>query len=217
MFTKDLDYGSVGTDVINLQKALNALNFATITPLPFFGPQTKAGVIKYQLAYGLTGIGRFGPLTRAKLNAQMMNSREWLYNVALRCLGTDASPNDLAPDEVGCMETVSDILIKSGFNFPVILATYTGYNEFLSRPKDFIKVEVPSRGDIVISPSGYAGAGGSLTNGHVGICGDGEGDLMQIMSNNSYTGKWDIHYTIKTWRERYVGLGHYPMVYFRKT
>jgi hypothetical protein len=36
------------------------------------------------------------------------------------------------------------------------------------------------------------------------------------MSNNSDTGRWDIHYTLATWKARYVDIGGFPLVYFRR-
>src|SRR3954462_12894985 len=59
----------------------------------------------------------------------------------------------------------------------------------------------PPSGDIVISPTGYGN--GSMPNGHVGIIGDNG----QIMSNNSATGLWDIHFTLASWKARYVDQG----------
>ena len=41
------------------------------------------------------------------------SARSKLYLTALSCLGTDASPNDIAPDEFGCAETVNAIHKKA--------------------------------------------------------------------------------------------------------
>ncbi len=140
----------------------------------------------------------------------MGNNRLTLFAVALRVLGTDASPHDVAPDELGCAETIYDILLTAfpfrvGFSFTV--STYTLYNALRSSKK-YIKVDMPLEGDIVISPTGY-GSGG-LSNGHVGI----KGELDKIMSNSSSTGKLEENYTMKTWKERYVD--NVTTVYFMK-
>jgi hypothetical protein len=42
------------------------------------------------------------------------------------------------------------------------------------------------------------------------------GDNGQIMSNNSATGLWDIHFTLPSWKARYVDHGGFPMVYYRR-
>ena len=46
------------------------------------------------------------------LNSLRMNdeNRIRLYEAARSFIGTDASPNDLAPDELGCAETVNEIM-----------------------------------------------------------------------------------------------------------
>ncbi|MES2088044.1 MAG: peptidoglycan-binding domain-containing protein [Patescibacteria group bacterium] len=79
-FLTDLQVGSKGTDVMNLQKVLNmsadtqvasgasagAPGYETST----FGPATKAAVMKFQAKKGITPVlGYVGPKTRAVLNA----------------------------------------------------------------------------------------------------------------------------------------------------
>ncbi len=140
------------------------------------------------------------------------NNRLILYAAALDCLGKDASPQDVAPDEVGCAETVYDILasafpLKVGFSLEI--STSKLYDA-LKVSKKFIKIDQPLQGDIVISPTGYGN--GKLSNGHVGI--KGEDDV--IMSNDSATGLFLENYTVTTWKKRYVTLGGYPMLYFRR-
>ena len=49
------------------------------------------------------------------LNSLRMNdeNRIRLYEAARSFIGTDASPNDLAPDELGCAETVNEIIRRA--------------------------------------------------------------------------------------------------------
>lgn len=79
-FTTTLKQGSKGVAVNELQKALNmcadtqvaasgvgSMGMETST----FGPATKAAVMKFQAKKGITPVaGLFGPLTRAKMNAE---------------------------------------------------------------------------------------------------------------------------------------------------
>lgn len=133
-----------------------------------------------------------------------------IYEVAVSCLGTDASPNDAAPDEYGCADSVSNILIKAGADMHVIVSTMELY-KLLVGSERWVKVYSPLPGDVVISPTGMGGKNG-IANGHTGIVGKNG----VIMSNNSYTGKFEANYTLDTWKQRYVIKGGYPMFFLRK-
>lgn len=70
-FTKNLGYGSRGNDVSELQKILLAQKFLVLkTGLPtgWFGPMTRAALIKWQIANGVPATGIFGTLSREKMN-----------------------------------------------------------------------------------------------------------------------------------------------------
>lgn len=75
---RDLTLNSVGEDVRVLQKFLNARGYTVATvgagslgsETTFFGPATRAAVIRFQLAQSISpAAGYVGPLTRAKLTA----------------------------------------------------------------------------------------------------------------------------------------------------
>ncbi len=78
-FSTNLTMNSTGADVMNLQKVLNmssdTMLGATGAGSPgnetsFFGPATRAAVIKFQTKHGITpAVGYVGPITRAKLNS----------------------------------------------------------------------------------------------------------------------------------------------------
>src|ERR1700710_3343482 len=121
-----------------------------------------------------------------------------LFQTALSFLGKDASPKDIANDDVACAESVNDVVFAAFLeNAGGGLSTALMFKALQTNTK-FAEVSKPIKGDIVISPTGYGN--GSLLNGHVGIVGDNN----QIMSNNSANGLWDIHYTLASWRARYV-------------
>ena len=78
VFTRNLEVGGTGDDVLALQKFLNANGFAIAESGPgspgnettTFGGLTRAALAKFQEANGITpSVGYFGPKTRAAINA----------------------------------------------------------------------------------------------------------------------------------------------------
>ena len=75
VFNKDLVVGAKGDDVKRLQELLktDASVYPTGQVTGYFGPLTKAAIVKFQLKYGViksdkeVGAGRLGPKTRAKI------------------------------------------------------------------------------------------------------------------------------------------------------
>ncbi|MFA6301063.1 MAG: peptidoglycan-binding protein [Candidatus Paceibacterota bacterium] len=67
-FTQLLKKGSIGNEVTELQKFLNAAGYSVGTADGKFGAITEAAVIKFQTAKGLTPDGIVGPAVRALLN-----------------------------------------------------------------------------------------------------------------------------------------------------
>lgn len=210
-FNRSLTIGSYGLDVLNLQSLLEKFGFGDFIPTGYFGKKTQEAVIKFQAINQISpSYGFFGEKTRAYLNSIISNNREILYHTARGCLKTDASPNDVAPDEYGCAETVNAVHSKAfGYEIGGNISTYRMY-EALTKSPFFIRVDQPDRGDIIISPTGYGN--GNLTNGHVGIM----ASSTDIMSNDSYTGKFEKNFTLKSWRDRYSKVGGYPVVFFRR-
>lgn len=68
VFKKNLQLGSRGTEVIELQKVLRQLGLLNSVPSGYFGSQTKIALQNYQSNNGITSTGTLGPTTRAKLN-----------------------------------------------------------------------------------------------------------------------------------------------------
>ncbi len=78
IFTRDLTFGSVGTDVIALQRFLNSRGYIISTTGPgspgneinVFGSRTQAALARFQASVGITpASGYFGPITRTFVNA----------------------------------------------------------------------------------------------------------------------------------------------------
>lgn len=133
-----------------------------------------------------------------------------IFTTAKSLIGTDVSPNDLAPDELGCAETVSTLLNRAGFPMPIILSTSELWR-FFSQSDVWVEVMSPLPGDVIISPTGQGGKNG-ITHGHTGIVGEGG----RIMSNDSATGKFVSNYSIASWTVRYKIKGGYNTYYFRR-
>ena len=70
-FSSDLDVGATGADVSALQNLLLKKGYSIPAGATgFFGAQTKAAVMEYQKASGITPVtGYFGPKTRAHVQA----------------------------------------------------------------------------------------------------------------------------------------------------
>jgi hypothetical protein len=129
-----------------------------------------------------------------------------LLSLAKEYVGVDASPDDKAPDSLGCSDSVSNIIKKILPDFPIIVSTAELF-KYLDKDKRFQRTTELTPGNILISPTGYGN--GSIT-GHTGIIGE---DCLY--SNNSNTGLWDKHFTIKSWVARYRTQGGLPLYVFK--
>lgn len=137
-------------------------------------------------------------------------NRVRLYAQALSFLGVDASPLDVAIDDLGCADSVSAI-IKSIFPQAIKGSVSTAeLNNQLKASPFFFKPRDIRPGDIVMSPTGM-GKTGKIKNGHVGIVGEND----EIMSNSSATGLWTTNFTFASWIKRYREQGGYPIIIYR--
>lgn len=139
-----------------------------------------------------------------------------LYDASYSFLGTDASPADIAPDEYGCAESLSKVVQKAlpELRFPTILATWILYDHFTKSPS-FQQIDKPEPHCIVLSVTGTGN--GRVPNGHVGIIGENKAPdgSYWIMSNNSYSGTWEVTGTLNAWNRYYQIKGGMPTLYFR--
>ena len=120
---------------------------------------------------------------------------------------------DLVPDEndLACAAHLNQVFKKAfGREIGGNYSTYRMY-QVLRTDYRFQRVLTPLAGDIIISPTGYAGSGGVIPNGHVGLCSDNG----KIMSNDSQSGLWTENYDMDSWRLRYVKFGKFPMLFYR--
>ena len=88
-----------------------------------------------------------------KPDVEPQTPQEEMLALAKKYVGTDASPNDVAPDELGCAESVSCLIQKIYPNFPTEVSTTKLYKRMLadSRFEKTLKLEA---GNILISPLG---------------------------------------------------------------
>ncbi|MEK7212102.1 MAG: peptidoglycan-binding domain-containing protein, partial [Patescibacteria group bacterium] len=122
-FTRDLTVGSKGDDVKALQQMLNSKGYtvaasgagAAGNETTYFGALTKAALVKYQAAMGVSPTsGYFGPITRAKIASGTVPS-------------TPSTPGGTTTPITGSV-TVS---IAPGSPAAATIADGSAYNEFL--------------------------------------------------------------------------------------
>lgn len=160
---------------------------------------------KYQIPFLIRTIGYLKFLLT---KISIMDKK--LLEKAIEKIGHEVSPTDLAPDEFGCAEGVSNIIRMVEPSFPVITGTWTLWQTLKNSPL-FKEIKVPAPGCVVIYPTGAPGGGkNGIANGHVGIVGKGGA----VMSNDSNDGLWKENYTLDTMKQRYLVTGGYPAYYF---
>jgi uncharacterized protein YycO len=206
-----LKYGMYGQDVRDLQKNLKILGYANFMCTGFFGTRTYKAVTEFQRDCNLTITGDVDSITMAYIKIKLSEKRcDDIYLTAYSNLEKDVTPNDEVPDEVDCADTVSTILKMAGYPIGNIVSTTEMYKYLLDKPAEWELVSIPSRGCVIISPTGYGN--GKMIHGHVGIMGeDGK-----IMSNNSYNGLLQTGYNVDTWKIRYVDKGGFPIFFFKR-
>ncbi|HEX8993803.1 MAG TPA: peptidoglycan-binding domain-containing protein [Candidatus Paceibacterota bacterium] len=69
--SSQLSFGSRGADVARLQTLLASNHdiYPRGLVTGYYGPLTRAAVVQFQLAYGISPVGRVGPVTLKKLNS----------------------------------------------------------------------------------------------------------------------------------------------------
>ena len=108
--------------------------------------------------------------------------------ICLDALDTDPSTPDTVKDEVGCADTVSNLIKKVFPDFPIMVST-KDLDWKLFSDKRFERVVEPEMGCIIISPRT------NTVFGHTGVFITHE----RIASNNSKTGLFQGNYTWDSW------------------
>ena len=150
---------------------------------------------------------KYIPLEELKDNLPPQKSvKDLLIEEAEKAIDKDITPNDEIQDKVSCVAQIVALLQKV-MEFPDLNYTPDLLN-FLKQDKRFKSTLDLDIGNIIISPTGYGN--GSIV-GHVGLYGTNG----KIMSNNSFTGKWEYTYTTDTWVNRYRNKGGFPIYVFK--
>lgn len=143
-----------------------------------------------------------------------MTTQDKIFEKAYSLIGTDASPRDLADDEIACAESVTTIIRSVVPEFPIV----TGTALLQAKLKSFSNwVQIPEdeahAGCIIISPTGEGN--GKLKHGHVGIVSKNR----KVMSNHSPAtgrGQWLENFTIESWENYYKGRGGFPVRFYKR-
>lgn len=134
-----------------------------------------------------------------------------LLDIVKDKLGTDASPQDNAPDRLACAETISTILreylAQHNIDFPVILGTYQLWREFQKRTDLFVRVYDTKAGTLEIAPTGTNSRPDLLPNGHVWVF----LNETEACSNSSKTGTFEQNYDRVSIRKLFHYYGGYNL------
>lgn len=128
-----------------------------------------------------------------------------IYNEAHNWIGKDASPRNLAPQELACSESVCTILHEVIPDFPVDIVSTSILAQTLEKNPHFVLDDVFGPGTVIVSPRTDA------MNGHAGIFLSGG----TIASNDSRGGLFEDNYSIDTWVAEMRGKRGLPILYFR--
>lgn len=140
-----------------------------------------------------------------------MTNSEKLYNVAFTCIGKDMSPLDVAPDSLGCAESLNGVYFKAfgeRLGTGAALTSTKALYESMLKDERLEQVTLPEKGVMVLSPSGYSDKGAK--HGHCGIWGN-----FDVMSNDSNSGLWMSNYTHEAWDNVFVKTLGFPTFYFK--
>lgn len=149
-------------------------------------------------------------IIKIKMKNQETNT-EALLRVAKEMVGRDASPRDQAPDDLGCAESLANVIHSVDPDFPITIVSTAKLFRYLQSSPKYEATNDLGAGHILISPTGWGKRSAVIPNGHCGIFDENN----DIYSNNSYTGLWDKHFTLDQWITRYRINGGYPLFVFK--
>jgi len=136
--------------------------------------------------------------------------RELLYQTAYDSIGRDVSPQDKAPDELACVESLCKIIQRAfpELRFPTLVGTRELY-AYLETSPSWKATQTPQFGNIILSITGTGN--GKVKNGHTGIIGKN-----WIMSNDSRSGTWEANYLPDSWNRYFAIKGGMFTHYYKR-
>ena len=140
---------------------------------------------------------------------RVLQPKKTILESAKAVLGIDASPRDYAPDELGCAESLANVINAVEPSISPTIVSTTKLFKTLDNSNKFERTLDIEAGNILISPTGYGNGG--LTNGHCGVF----ITPTSIASNDSIDGIWKENYTLDKWIKRYRNKGGYPLYIFK--
>lgn len=135
------------------------------------------------------------PIKEPKEEPIQVPPQEVLALVAEGFLEREASPEDNAPDELACVESLTNILRFVYSDFPQEISTII-LKKRLDNSPHFKPTLALDRGNIILS---VTGTGNGTIVGHCGIL---RGN-SRIMSNTSKNGLWQDNYSVNAWVNRF--------------
>lgn len=148
-------------------------------------------------------------ITVLQMVLNLLMNKKTLLQVCKDTLGKDASPKDLAPDSLGCAESVTTILKQVYPSTPIVTGTYSLWEYLKDSKNGWTEIKVPEPEAVIVSVSG---TGNGTVRGHTGIFDED----LNIMSNDSKTGKWMVNYNLPAWINRYVTKGKLTTKIYKK-
>lgn len=110
----------------------------------------------------------------------------------------------IAPNRLGCAETVSRMIRVLHPSFPICIGTSTLHKEMVESGL-FNRTSAPENGTVYLAETGT----GRLRHGHVGVRWNGS-----VWSNNSLSGVVDSHMTVEFFDEYYFLRNGFPKNYY---
>ena len=165
-----LRQGSNGAEVTTLQTELNAEGYTVGAADGIYGPMTKAGVLQFQAAQGLTVDGIFGPATQAALNRR--TKTQDIISTAKTYLGVKYVWGGTTPAGFDCSGFVQYVFKDEGITLPrvskdqAIVGTAVSYKDL--QPGDLMFFSMNENG--VVSHVGiYLGRGTFIGAENAGV------------------------------------------------